>query len=125
MATKFGFGYVSKYLVDLWTSPSDRPSPFGTCGQPGQTTSLLPTIRPLAYRVHKGYNNQIIFDTQKIHPPENIPNLPVNLLVFQEVLVIHIKYRPTNFLEEAKNQSSESVRIITMKQQPRIGAVVS
>ena len=63
MATKFGFGYVSKYLVDLWTSPSDRPSPFGTCGQPGQTTSLLPTdhtLRPLAHRAHKGYNNQII-----------------------------------------------------------------
>ena len=38
MATKFGFGYVSKYLVDLWTSPSDRPSSCGTCGQPGQTT---------------------------------------------------------------------------------------
>ena len=57
MATKFGSGYVSKYLVDLWTSPSDRPSPFGTCGQPGQTTSLLPTdhtLWPLAHRVHKG-----------------------------------------------------------------------
>nr|VFK19449.1 MAG: hypothetical protein BECKLPF1236B_GA0070989_11734 [Candidatus Kentron sp. LPFa] len=43
MATKFGSGYVSKYLVDLWTSPLDRPSPFRTCGQPGQTTFLLPT----------------------------------------------------------------------------------
>nr|VFK23998.1 MAG: CARDB protein [Candidatus Kentron sp. LFY] len=32
MATKFGFSHVSKYSVDLWTSPSDRPSPFGTCG---------------------------------------------------------------------------------------------
>nr|VFK69209.1 MAG: hypothetical protein BECKUNK1418H_GA0071006_10126 [Candidatus Kentron sp. UNK] len=81
MATKFGSGYVSKYLVDLWTSPSDRPSPCGTCGQPGQTTSLLPTdhtLRPLAHRVHKGYNNQIIFDSKKIHP-----NLSVNLLIFQ------------------------------------------
>nr|VFK60589.1 MAG: hypothetical protein BECKUNK1418G_GA0071005_10124 [Candidatus Kentron sp. UNK] len=77
MATKFGSGYVSKYLVDLWTSPSDRPLPFGTCGQPGQTTSLLPTVhtlRLLAHRVHKGYNNQIIFDAQKIRPPENIPD---------------------------------------------------
>nr|VFK69411.1 MAG: hypothetical protein BECKUNK1418H_GA0071006_101328 [Candidatus Kentron sp. UNK] len=86
MATKFGFGYVSKYPVDLWTSPSDRPSPCGTCGQPGQTTSLLPTdhtLRPLAHRVHKGYNNQIIFDPKKIHLPENIPDLSVNLLIFQ------------------------------------------
>ena len=82
MATKFGSGYVSKYFVDLWTSPSDRPSPFGTCGQPGQTTSCCPLpaypLRPLAHRVHKGYNNQIIFDAQKIHQ-----NLPVNLLIFQ------------------------------------------
>ena len=54
MATKFCFGYVSKYLVDLWTSPSDRPL------------------------AHKGYNNRIIFDAQKIHP-----NLSVNLLIFQ------------------------------------------
>uniref|UniRef100_A0A451B6W4 Uncharacterized protein n=2 Tax=unclassified Candidatus Kentrum TaxID=2643149 RepID=A0A451B6W4_9GAMM len=78
MATKFGSGYVSKYLVDLWTSPSDRPSPFKTCGQPGQTTFLLPTLRPLAHRVYKGYNNQIIFDTQKTYQ-----NLSVNLLIFQ------------------------------------------
>nr|VFK20856.1 MAG: hypothetical protein BECKLPF1236A_GA0070988_102786 [Candidatus Kentron sp. LPFa] len=48
MATKFGFGYVSKYLVDLWTSHLDRPSPFGIRGQPGQTTSLLPTAYPLS-----------------------------------------------------------------------------
>ena len=61
MATKFGSGYVSKYLVDLWTSPSDRPSPFEMFGQPGQTTSLLPTdhtLWPLANRVHRRYNNQ-------------------------------------------------------------------
>nr|VFK10654.1 MAG: hypothetical protein BECKLPF1236A_GA0070988_1004122 [Candidatus Kentron sp. LPFa]VFK26763.1 MAG: hypothetical protein BECKLPF1236C_GA0070990_1003824 [Candidatus Kentron sp. LPFa] len=66
MATKSGSGYVSKYFVDLWTSPSDRPSPFGTCGQPGQTTLRVApppdhTLRPLAHRVHKGYNNQIIY----------------------------------------------------------------
>nr|VFK36127.1 MAG: hypothetical protein BECKLPF1236C_GA0070990_104922 [Candidatus Kentron sp. LPFa] len=82
MATKFDSGYVSKYLVDLWTSPSDRPSPFGTCGQPVDNPSGCPppdhTLRPLAHKVHKGYNNQIIFDTQKIHP-----NLSVNLLIFQ------------------------------------------
>ena len=78
MATKFGSGYVSKYLVDLWTSPSDRPLPFGTCGQPGQTTSLLPTAHTLRPLAHKGYNKQIIFDTQKIHP-----NLSMNLLIFQ------------------------------------------
>nr|VFK69251.1 MAG: hypothetical protein BECKUNK1418G_GA0071005_13332 [Candidatus Kentron sp. UNK] len=75
MATKFGFGYVSKYLVDLWMSPSDRPSPFGPCGQsPGRqhpVAHCLPTLRLLAHRVHKGYDNQIIFDTQKI-PPEFI-----------------------------------------------------
>nr|VFK26693.1 MAG: hypothetical protein BECKLPF1236C_GA0070990_100382 [Candidatus Kentron sp. LPFa]VFK29039.1 MAG: hypothetical protein BECKLPF1236A_GA0070988_107091 [Candidatus Kentron sp. LPFa] len=47
MATKFGFGYVSKYLVDLRTSLLDRPSPFGPCGQPGQTTFLLSNAGPL------------------------------------------------------------------------------
>ena len=82
MATKFGSGYVSKYLVDLWTSPSDRPSPFRTCGQPGQKTFPLPTAclpssasRP---RVYNGYNNQIIFDAKKTYQ-----NLSVNLLIFQ------------------------------------------
>nr|VFK68620.1 MAG: hypothetical protein BECKUNK1418G_GA0071005_12522 [Candidatus Kentron sp. UNK]VFK73663.1 MAG: hypothetical protein BECKUNK1418H_GA0071006_12442 [Candidatus Kentron sp. UNK] len=86
MATKFDSGYVSKYPVDLWTSPSDRPSPFGTCGQAVDNPSGCPlpdhTLRPLAHRVHKGYNNQIIFDAKKIHPPENIPDLSVNLLIF-------------------------------------------
>nr|VFK66097.1 MAG: hypothetical protein BECKUNK1418G_GA0071005_10796 [Candidatus Kentron sp. UNK]VFK70260.1 MAG: hypothetical protein BECKUNK1418H_GA0071006_102532 [Candidatus Kentron sp. UNK] len=61
MATKFGFGYVSKYLVDLWTNPSDRPSPCGTCGQPGEITSLLPTACPLSglspTGSTRGYNN--------------------------------------------------------------------
>nr|VFK72066.1 MAG: hypothetical protein BECKUNK1418H_GA0071006_109410 [Candidatus Kentron sp. UNK] len=85
MATKFGFGYVSKYLVDesfgpafalrdVWTARADNPS---GCPPPDHT------LRPLAHRVHKGYNNQIIFDAQKIHPPENIPDLSVNLLIFQ------------------------------------------
>nr|VFK16893.1 MAG: hypothetical protein BECKLPF1236B_GA0070989_11051 [Candidatus Kentron sp. LPFa] len=82
MATKFGSGYVSKYLVDLWTSPSDRPSPFRTCGQPGQTTFLLPTAclpssasRPQGLQWLQQPNN---FDTQKTYQ-----NLSVNLLMFQ------------------------------------------
>nr|VFK67834.1 MAG: hypothetical protein BECKUNK1418G_GA0071005_11701 [Candidatus Kentron sp. UNK] len=47
---------------------------------PGRQSFGLPTdhtLRPLAHRVHKGYNNQIIFDPKKIHPPENIPDLSV------------------------------------------------
>ena len=86
MATKFGFGYVSKYLVDLWTSPSDRSQALRDVWTARRQSFGLPTdhtLRPLAHRVHKGYNNQIIFDTKKIHPPENIPDLSVNLLIFQ------------------------------------------
>ena len=69
MATKFGFGYVSKYLVgesfgpafalrDVWIARADN-IPIAHC---------LPTLRPLAHRVYNGYNKQIIFDTKK-----NIP----------------------------------------------------
>ena len=77
MATKFDSGYVSKYLVDWWTSPSDRPSPFRTCGQPVDNPSgCLPPdhiLQPLSHKVHKGCNNQIIFDTKKIHEHQNPP----------------------------------------------------
>ena len=64
MATKSGSGYVSKYFVDLWTSPSDRPSPFGTCGQPGQTTLLvahhLTTLSGLSPTGATGNNNNFL-----------------------------------------------------------------
>jgi len=38
--------YCKKKPVDLWTSPSDQPEPFGTCGQTDGQNCVLPTACP-------------------------------------------------------------------------------
>lgn len=38
------FGGMERQMpVDMWTSPSDQPAPFGTCGQAMDNASALPT----------------------------------------------------------------------------------
>nr|VFK66489.1 MAG: hypothetical protein BECKUNK1418G_GA0071005_10958 [Candidatus Kentron sp. UNK]VFK71686.1 MAG: hypothetical protein BECKUNK1418H_GA0071006_107811 [Candidatus Kentron sp. UNK] len=50
------FGPAFALQDDAWTARADN-IPVAHC---------LPTLSgPLAHRVHKGYNNQIIFDTKK------------------------------------------------------------
>ena len=38
--------YFENWPVDLWTSPSDQPEPFGTCGQTDGQNYVLPTACP-------------------------------------------------------------------------------
>nr|VFJ77678.1 MAG: hypothetical protein BECKFW1821C_GA0114237_11352 [Candidatus Kentron sp. FW] len=64
LITQFPFVIFSRVL---WTSPSERSSPYGTCGQPdGQHPCCPPpahTLRPLAHRAHNKSINE--FHIQK------------------------------------------------------------
>lgn len=49
-------------FVDMWTSPTEQPAPYGTCGQAMDNASALPTTCPhsLSSRphIHKQNNNK-------------------------------------------------------------------
>ncbi len=47
--------------VDLWTSPSDQPEPFGPCGQPdGQLQAVAHRLTTLSVFSPTGYTGPTI-----------------------------------------------------------------
>lgn len=58
------FGRIDKEPVEVWTSPSDQPAPFGTCGQVMDNANAFPTTcphslasRPQFHRHNSNYFN--------------------------------------------------------------------
>lgn len=65
MMMKISETLLGRKPVDVWTSPSDQPEPFGACGQTMDNATALPTVSPhsLASRpqIHRFSNSKFYF----------------------------------------------------------------